>query len=186
MHPRLLCIFLDELNEQCASARLALEETERAIARALGPGVQADAFPVESLRRIWFNLQAFLGFAANVSKLLWPVRAKSKLRGEELRALLKVDDTSPLRSRDARNDLEHFDERMDDWAAGAAPHFAAVDRNIVTGPNPQILRNTFALRNLDVRSMTFTFMGVDHKLRALETAIKDLQLKIAEAKKSVR
>lgn len=58
----------------------------------------------------------FLVFAGNVTKLLFPLARASKKqrqRGERLRTCLRVGTTTPLRSRAARNYLEHFDERME-------------------------------------------------------------------------
>ena len=38
-------------------------------------------------------------------------------RGDELRAMLGVDEVSPQSSRKFRNHFEHFDERLEAWAA---------------------------------------------------------------------
>ena len=39
----------------------------------------------------------------------------SKSRAEELRAAYNVKAESPLKDRDLRNQLEHFDEKLDDY-----------------------------------------------------------------------
>jgi hypothetical protein len=57
-----------------------------------------------------------LVFAGNVAKILFPLPRAPKerqQRAERLRAALQVDGSSPLSSVEARNYLEHFDERMD-------------------------------------------------------------------------
>lgn len=54
----------------------------------------------------WCSIQSILVSAGNVSKILWP-NFKYKVRGDELRKLLKVDDDSPLSSRKFRNHFEH-------------------------------------------------------------------------------
>ena len=61
-----------------------------------------------------------LGHAAALSRFFWPsglgnndfskLRAK---RSERLREAFNMDEQSPLRSRDLRDALEHFDERLD-------------------------------------------------------------------------
>jgi hypothetical protein len=50
-----------------------------------------------------------------VSKLLWPITRDSWSirRGRSLRSALAVSDGSALESRDVRDSLEHFDERLD-------------------------------------------------------------------------
>lgn len=72
--------------------------------------------------QLWFSLNAIVGSAANVSKHLWPLPSRrSSLkkalpkRGEELRASLGVTDDSPLRSNQVRNNVEHADEKLEEW-----------------------------------------------------------------------
>jgi len=69
-------------------------------------------------REVWVRLQSFLGHYGMVSKLLFAPSAKkaiSKERAQELRAVLGIPDESKLNDRDARNSIEHLDERMDYW-----------------------------------------------------------------------
>jgi hypothetical protein len=71
-------------------------------------------------RGVWVRLQAFLTHTGMVSKLFSPPTkdAVSKARGESLSRHLNVTATSPLMNRDARNAIEHLDERMDNWLRG--------------------------------------------------------------------
>lgn len=64
---------------------------------------------------VWMSLQAALLSYGTVSKFLFPVdRGRvAQARGEALRKELGILDTSPLKNRDARNAIEHFDERLD-------------------------------------------------------------------------
>lgn len=68
-------------------------------------------------RDVWFVLLSFLTHAAMVSKFLDPIHPKEakKERGEALRAHLGIADDSVLLTRDARDNLEHIDERIDRW-----------------------------------------------------------------------
>lgn len=59
------------------------------------------------------ELQNFILQAAAISRYFWPVKKTHDWRGSDLRRRLDVSDESPLRSRDLRNELEHFDERLD-------------------------------------------------------------------------
>lgn len=68
-------------------------------------------------RRVWFALTSFLSHAAMMSKYLDPT-GKSDLksaRKEKLRRLLDVTAESEVIPREARNNVEHFDERVDGW-----------------------------------------------------------------------
>lgn len=53
--------------------------------------------------------------AAALSRYFWPVRNAHEWRGTQLRAVFEVSDQSPLKSRDLRNAIEHFDEKLDKY-----------------------------------------------------------------------
>jgi hypothetical protein len=59
------------------------------------------------------QLQNIVLHGAALSRFFWPVRKGYEARGEHLRAAFDVTDASPLKNRDLRNALEHFDERLD-------------------------------------------------------------------------
>jgi hypothetical protein len=66
-----------------------------------------------------------LTHSAAVSRFFWPIIPRSnkkkkdaelaEYRGAKLRNMYNVDQTSPLFNRDLRNELEHFDEKLDHW-----------------------------------------------------------------------
>lgn len=68
-------------------------------------------------RLVWFHLTSCLAHAAMISKYLSPVRPQgvSRERKRTLRRLLEVADDSEILSRKARDNIEHFDERIDNW-----------------------------------------------------------------------
>lgn len=68
-------------------------------------------------RDVWFVLLSFLTHAAMVSKLLDPIHPNNtkENRGKVLRAHLGVPEDSAVLPRDARDNLEHIDERIDRW-----------------------------------------------------------------------
>jgi hypothetical protein len=75
-------------------------------------------------REAWMFLQSFLSHFGMVSKLLYAPSGsqRAKDRAQELRNHLKTDETSALNNRDARNAVEHLDERMDNWLNASASH----------------------------------------------------------------
>lgn len=61
------------------------------------------------------SLQNIVSHAAMISKFFWPSREKPMhlARAEYLRGKFEVKEENPLRSRNLRDYLEHFDERLD-------------------------------------------------------------------------
>ena len=63
------------------------------------------------------ELQNIVLQAAALSRYLWPVRPGHEARAAHLRAALDVAESSPLRDRGLRNEIEHFDEKLDAYLA---------------------------------------------------------------------
>lgn len=59
------------------------------------------------------ELQNIIVHGAALSRYFWPARKGHGERGVHLRESLNIDESSPLFSRDLRNAIEHFDERLD-------------------------------------------------------------------------
>ena len=69
-------------------------------------------------REAWVFLQGFLSHFGMVSKLLYAPSARKKIskdRAKVLREYLDTTEESELNNRDARNAVEHLDERLDNW-----------------------------------------------------------------------
>ncbi len=68
-------------------------------------------------RFVWFHLTSFLAHAGMISKYISPIRPNGIKR--ERMALLKeklsVSGASEVLTRNARDNAEHFDERIDNW-----------------------------------------------------------------------
>jgi hypothetical protein len=62
---------------------------------------------------VWSSIQSILIAAGNVSKILW--NQKFKIRAEELRRQLNVDENNILSNRRFRNKFEHYDEHIEEW-----------------------------------------------------------------------
>ncbi len=68
-------------------------------------------------RLVWFHLSSLLSHSAMISKYLSPI-SKSAIavaRKNALRAVLCIDSNSEILPRDTRDNVEHFDERIDNW-----------------------------------------------------------------------
>jgi hypothetical protein len=59
------------------------------------------------------ELQNMILQAAALSRYFWPVRQGHEARAKQLREAFGVTDDNPLRNRDLRNEIEHFDEKLE-------------------------------------------------------------------------
>lgn len=73
-------------------------------------------------RLVWFHLASLLSHAGMISKLASPISrdAAANARGAALKAALSVEATSEILPRNARDNTEHFDERIDNWVSANA------------------------------------------------------------------
>lgn len=122
MDDAILSLYMREITFQVYVARSAYARMKDSVAMPDGGGILAT----------FAGIQSLLGAGAMVSKLLWPPKSAKELgaqRGAALRACLDItDDFSVLRSREVRNALEHFDERLDSFIAEG--NYIFVDSNI--------------------------------------------------------
>lgn len=74
-----------------------------------------DALALLDKRSMLCELQNIILQAAALSRYFWPVRQGHEARAKQLRAAFDVADENPLKDRDLRNEIEHFDERLDSY-----------------------------------------------------------------------
>ncbi|MBN2965336.1 hypothetical protein JWV37_11135 [Sulfurospirillum sp. T05] len=68
-------------------------------------------------RTVWFHLTSFLSHAAMISKLVSPISPRD-VKAERMNLLqeaLNIESNSEVLPRNARDNVEHFDERIDNW-----------------------------------------------------------------------
>jgi hypothetical protein len=125
--------------------------------------------------RFWYALQAFLAATANVSKLLWPDKETGDAaRGEVLRSVLSIPDSSPLAPpRILRNRFEHLDEWLDKWAK-ASPDKGILMRSFgypgaIVGMDIEVY-----VAYYDMSSDTVTFLGDAQPLKPLLDAVREV------------
>jgi hypothetical protein len=176
MEPIVMRIFLSEVKHQCDNALIAYQDLDELLKKMLPKG--------DNMIRFWYSLQSFLTAVGNISKLFWPSLTNAnkdkhailRRRGRELRVKLSVGCKSPLKKRNFRNHLEHFDERLQMWAI-ESKHHNFVDSNI--GPIEGCDKEDY-LRNFDPDKRIFTFKGNEYSLIPVIEAVKTLHNKIIE------
>jgi len=123
----------------------------------------------------------FLAHAALVSKILWPPRSDNHpagVRGRTLRESLGVTPGHALEGRDLRNHLEHYDERLDSWAAATTG--TIVDG--IVGPRSGIagVPDSDIMRLYDPQTRTFFFRGELFDLQAIAGGLDNVANRAAE------
>ena len=124
-------IYLQEVKTQCSSVLFALEQFNKRLQEFTQPGKLEDRNTPSS--EVFRALHSILTHAANVSRLLFPNRKRDEYaqqRGKKLRDVLGVDDDSPIADRSLRNHLEHYDERLDQWAQSSQYEMVPLVREV--------------------------------------------------------
>lgn len=114
MDANTFALYVHELRNQCMYAEAAL-------------GLFNQAMEKQSKTGAFFAAQSFLTAASQVSRLLWPGRAKAKRRGETLRAALGLPENFPLNDDRLRGIWDYSDEKTDDWIQGSKEQVIAFD-----------------------------------------------------------
>ena len=162
-----------EAEFQCELALLAFGDLEGAI-WDLSSDYEMSEFRMRQ-NRFWLSLQGFLISSANLSKLLWPNSNRKvfiRKRGEELRDSVGVTESSPINSRDLRNHLEHFDERLEEWTSLG---IGMVKRCIGGTGSFDVLNPMACLGTFNQETFTFKFHHDTLDLRPLRDAIDALR-----------
>lgn len=124
----------------------------------------------------------FIQHAAAASRIFWPPsspnkisKERSKARGAHLRASLGLDENHALRWRTLRDHIEHFDERLDDWAEKSKY------RNMVyrlIGSRDDVAGNAIEdgdiIHHLDPAKLTYSFRGEAFNLQEIHDGVEDL------------
>lgn len=167
MDPHIEHAYVSELLNQCQAALAAVQRMDAAMQAA-------------EARTFFQHAQAFVVHAAALSRLLWPPRIRdqprhdlAQRRGSHLRQQFQIGSGHPLEDRSLRNHVEHFDERLDDWASSSTS-FSLLDLNImpvnaVSGAVP-----TDNFRQYDPQTFTFYFRGDAFELPPIVCSVDQL------------
>lgn len=139
---------------------------------------------------LFYHLRALVSSTALISQFLWPIKTderRARERGQSLRELLKLVDTSRLKSRKFRHHLAHFDERMDRWAAESPNRNLA--RRIV-GPRSMIGGSSIVagdfIEHYVPSERIFIFRGDEFPVQDIVTDLIALRARCAEVEASLR
>lgn len=175
-------IYLQEIKTQCRSVLFALDQFNKRIEEFTQPSAFGDHETPSS--EVFRALHSVVTHAANVSRLLFPSRKRDEYaqqRGETLRELLGVDSSSPILDRSLRNHLEHYDERLDQWAKnGQGPSkWFATDTIHPKDAGPSVPPDSM-LRAYLTDTREFYFMGDVYELVPLVREVRRILEEVQE------
>jgi len=163
MDNRVTFKWLAEIKLQCRFALLAWKQTRSNLA----------ALEAETT---FFYVHALLQHSVSLSRICWPIRAESKQRGDQLREILKLKDSSPLQLRDIRGHLDKDDEWLEDWIATQA-EVDYVEMNLMPLGTIADYKSDSFQRSLDPETWALELRGITLNLKTIEKEIRHLELK---------
>jgi hypothetical protein len=125
---------------------------------------------------VWESIQSILVAAANVSKILWPVKNQNETRGKQLRELLDVSDDNLLSDRTIRNHFEHYDERIEEWIENSKSS-VYMDSKIDPFDSTICGMKPFFHRSYNPTSKMLSFRGESFDLAAILTELEKIREK---------
>lgn len=162
MEAGLAKLFLYELKEQCNFAMKSYDDF-------------VTAYKSRDSDGMWIRLELFLIAASKISLIFWPWRG-DKQRGQDLRNLLQVDENVAFSTRGARNVLEHYDERLEEWHT-KSQHHNVMDKTII--PETTINTGNFDyLRTFLTKRFVFKFLSEEYEINPIKDSIVELLPKV--------
>jgi hypothetical protein len=174
----LLRLFQYQVRDQCRFVLIAAQDLNDALKAGNSPEPLSWRERQEVHDRIWYSLQNLLTAAANIAKALWGEGAKLTEERRPLRESLGVPDDSPLQQTALRNHFEHFDSRLDIWAAESAttPGSSYIDK--IIGPPTTVVAVGSGpkeyFRHFDPSTGVASFWGETFDLKALVDTVVEL------------
>ena len=159
------------------NSRSAVTSIDRvsAIFKAISEGTAGEKGGEREMDEILNNLQNIIVNGAALSRFLWPPRKEHAWRGAQIQRSLGISDSSPLRSRDLRNDIEHIDERLDEYLEKGLVGYVHPQ---YVGPTQSSEVPTHFFRAYFVDTGHFQLLGKKYDIPPLAEAIVELHDKL--------
>ena len=199
MNCHIRLVYLREAVTQCDFARNALLGVNNVLPRIRPAAMAGDMEKSKILHQeVFRSIHSLLTHASNVSRMFWPAmpaRRKSEdaaayearcnanprlARAKTLRECAGIPEEHGLRSRELRDHLEHFDERLDDWQATSTGHNYVQD---FIGPAGAFagIDEADMMRWFDPTTNRFRFRGNEYDLQSLADSLGELRAKCEAA-----
>jgi len=120
------------------------------------------------------HLQNIAIQGAAISRFFWPIDKRYASRGAYMRECFKLDDSSPLKSRDLRNRMEHYDEYLDDYFSRQDVFGNILPDYIGKEPSEEEMLGFHIFRAYFVDTGRVSILGVKYELQPLVDEISRL------------
>ena len=170
--------FIMSMNLYCESALDSIEEIGSVFEHAYE---EKDREVIDqNMDLILNNLQNIIMQGASLSRFFWPSKSGEnnihKKRGQYLRKVFSIKETSPLKNRTLRNSIEHFDEKLDTYFSEMRVGYT-VNKYIGAEPDPNGVKNHF-FRAYFIDTATFEILGQKLKIEPLMNEIYEIHEKL--------
>ena len=170
MDSKLIFVYLFQIKSQCEFAT----EAEK----SLKTGVEG-----RDGTAMFYAIQNFLTATANISKACWGQKGKHAAARKPIRDAIGISDQSPIKTRDMRNNFEHFDERLDYWWNNSARRNYAdncvMDKSAILGFDVTDMFRIFdpSTGQLGFWGQTFNVYDIANEIRSIyPTVCRALEL----------
>lgn len=150
------------------SAVASIESVSTAL-EELSSDLSGDALARLDASAMLGELQNIILQAAALSRYFWPVRQGHEARGSQLRTALDVADDNPLKNRDLRNEIEHFDEKLDAYLSDGLAGYIIPEFVGALPENDGVPTHIFRAYYLDVG--LFEMLGKRYEVEPLANEI---------------
>lgn len=161
MDKQMLFKWMEELRQQCRFALGSFQNLKSCLNSV-------------DTEKVFLFVHAFLSHAFVVSRILWPVRENSQARGEALRNELKIGEDSPLGLKSIQAQLQHPDERFEDWLEGLENR-NYVDMNVMPAAAIGQFKQDAFQRSLDPDTFRLELRGASCDLRQVWDELRKLE-----------
>jgi hypothetical protein len=185
-------VYLFEAVTQCKFALNAQRGLDNVLPRLPQAAKSGDFKLRQTLHdEVFRSIHSFLTHVSNVSRLFWPAlptqgknedrttydarcSARANIaRAVELRSAIGVGEQHALTSRKLRDHLDHFDERLDNWASGSERRNFVQDliggTNSISGIDAEDM-----MRWYDPSTRCMRFRGEVFDLQAISDGVVDV------------
>lgn len=159
-----VALFIHELRNQCIYTEAAFRVFNQSLEQRIPAGV-------------FFGAQGVLLSASQISALLWPIRARSRKRGEDLRAALRLPEKHALNDKRLAAIWEHGDEKFEEWVGNTKGQRVIFD-HLGQLPADVQIPDENVYRLYDPAEMVFYYRGDGYKLQPIADAISDIYSRV--------
>ena len=163
-----LAIYMNELSNQAIQTKGAFDLFNQALEAKAPMGVL-------------FALNAVMLNASQLSSILWPPRARARVRAEKLREILQLPEKHSLNDRRLTEYWERSDEKMDEWITSTKGEKVVFDYvGSFNDLDKADIKDAGLYRAYDPERKIYFFRGVGYNIETIAKSIMDVGSRIMQ------